>query len=40
MRVIKIEELSLNTLTPALSFTGKGGFYDALLRERAFTGRH
>ena len=31
MRVIEIKSLSLDTLTLALSLTGRGGFYDTLL---------
>ena len=34
MRVIKIRGLSVDTFTPALSPTERGGFYDTLLRER------
>ena len=34
MRVINLRGLSLDTLTPALSLTGRGGFYDTLLREK------
>ena len=30
MRVIKFEGKSLDTLTPALSLTGRGEFYDTL----------
>jgi len=39
MRVIKIKGLSLDTLTPALSLTGRGGMYDTLLRERELMGQ-
>ena len=34
MRVIKVEGLSLDTLTPALSPAGRVCFYDTLLGER------
>jgi len=34
MRVIKIRGLSLDTLTPALSLTGRGSFCDTLTGER------